>query len=259
MDSMKPAVLAPALALALVLGLLLGGAPGAAQEPELITDRPDQTESAVTVPAGRVQVETGALWTHDDGGRTSREALELASTLVRIGWTERFELRIGVDGWVSERLETGAGRPTTLEGLGDASLGGKFVLQEGSGSRAQIALLAETTVPAGDSEITSDRWDPSVRLAMARDFARFSLGWNLGVEFPDGDEVAFYTLAASFPLGKRRGAFLEIFGDSESSHSLDGGLTFLSGPNFQFDVAAGIGLTDEAPDWFAGLGFSVRR
>ena len=54
------------------LACLLWAAPLAAQEgtasepPELITDRPDQTESAETVPPGLVQVETGWVFARED-------------------------------------------------------------------------------------------------------------------------------------------------------------------------------------------------
>ena len=43
-----------------------------AQAPDLVTDRPDQTESSAVVPLGFAQIETGYLYTRDSGS-SSRE------------------------------------------------------------------------------------------------------------------------------------------------------------------------------------------
>ena len=53
----------------LIAALFLVVAPGSAsaQTPDLVTDRPDQTESATVVLRGLVQVETGYLFARDDG------------------------------------------------------------------------------------------------------------------------------------------------------------------------------------------------
>ena len=36
-------------------------------DPEIVTDRPDITESAIVVPKGSLQFESGLTWTSDDG------------------------------------------------------------------------------------------------------------------------------------------------------------------------------------------------
>ena len=79
-----------------VLACLLA-APLAAQT-ELVTDRPDQTESAVVVPRGTVQIETGWLRTEEEDGPVEIETEELLGTLVRVGLSDRVELRLGWSG-----------------------------------------------------------------------------------------------------------------------------------------------------------------
>ena len=65
-------------------------------------------------------------------------------------------------------------------------------------------------------------------------------------------------------LAPRWGAFVELFGDLPASdpvpatHSVDGGLTFLFSPRLQADLFGGVGLNDAAPDWFVGVGVSLR-
>ena len=41
-------------------------------------------------------------------------------------------------------------------------------------------------------------------------------------------------------------------------HRIDWGPAWLSSPDSQVDVSVGLGLSDEAPDFFLGLGFSRR-
>jgi hypothetical protein len=240
----------------LAAGALLGALcsnPVMAQEnseEDLVTDRPDQTESAVTVAPGKVQVETGVLFTHDREGRRTVETTEALGTLVRIGLRDRIELRLGFDGFVSV---PGA------SGFADTSVGAKFMLADETADRPQMAVLVASTVPVGEDGFTSDDYAPSARLALSKSFGEaVALGFNLGAEFPEGNEILIYTLAAGISVDDVNSVFVEVFGDSESSHSFDAGWTHLWRANLQFDLAAGLGITDEAPDWFLGAGVSIR-
>ncbi|RMH21396.1 MAG: transporter [Acidobacteria bacterium] len=259
------------------LMLIALGSPAAAQEGagELVTDRPDQTESSVVVPPGYVQIEAGWTFTRNDDGGARLEVHELPGTLVRIGVAERVELRIGWSGLVFEELR-GRDLPFVLDqdGAGDAELGAKIYLGEERGARPEIALLVASSVPVGEDAFTTDAFDPSFRLSLAHTLSeRLSLGYNLGMEWEtgagdDGRErtlgSAIYTLALGIGLSERWGAFVELFGTAPTSaaggpaNSFDGGFTYLIRDNMQLDVAGGVGLSDAADDWFVGVGFSVR-
>lgn len=260
----------PALsALALTLTLAPGGR---AQEPELVTDRPDQTESAVVVPTGTVQVELGWSLTREDEGPVSLEGHQLPGTLVRLGLARRFELRLGWDGWLREELST-PGPDLAADGLGDLEIGGKILLAEARGRRPQVALLLATSLPVGEEGFSSERSDPSFRLSLGHSLSdRLSFGYNLGMRLETGEEVddrdtlsfLVYTAALGISLSDRLGAFVELFGDLPASapggpaNSFDGGFTYLLRDNLQLDLAAGVGLSDAAADWFLGLGVSFR-
>lgn len=255
--------------------LALGAVTATGQEPaeELVTDRPDQTESAEVVPPGRVQVEVGWLLTREDERGVRTETVEVPGTLVRTGLLPGLELRLGWGGWTEEeeRHRAGASR---IDGAADLEVGVKARLWEERGRRPQAALLASVAVPTGAEELTSDRWDPAVRLSLAHTLSEtLSLGYNLGLarESDAGEDgrretttLALYTAALGIGLSDRAGAFVEAFGElpveggGGPRHSLDGGLTFLLRPNLQLDAAVGAGLSRQAPDWFVGLGLSVR-
>ena len=62
----------------------------AEKKAELNTDRPDFTESSVTVPRGRLQMESGVTWSDEPGGS---EVLSGPELLFRYGLFEKTELR----------------------------------------------------------------------------------------------------------------------------------------------------------------------
>jgi hypothetical protein len=280
------AVPAAAVGAALCAALFCAVAPAAADDPpatappappsaELVTDRPDQTESAAVVPPGSVQLETG-IYGAAEGGDPRSETTALGSTLVRIGLVEGLELRLGWGGW--EREEEGG---AASEGAADAGLGLKVRLWEARGARPQAALLAGVSLPGGERGRSSERYDPAFRLAFAHDLAPgAALGYNLGLAWssepaePGGGRAGNttsarleYTATLGFGLSDRLGAFVELFGDAPVDapagaagpvHAADAGLTLLVNPRLQLDLAVGAGLTDEAPDRFFTAGLSVR-
>jgi hypothetical protein len=255
--------------------LALAAAPAAAQGvPDLVTDRPDQTESAEVVPVGTLQVELGALFTRDETGGERIDVLEGPGSLVRWGLSPRFELRFGWPGWIESEVES-AGARHDRSGAGDPELGAKLELAAlDAGHPLDLALLAHLTLPAGDDEVGSPRADPSLRLLGAHALSdRVGLGWNAGYEAASFEDAAgevhtlgrfVYTAALGFDLAPRWGAFVELFGDLPASdpapaaHSFDGGVTFLLTPTLQLDLAAGVGLDGDAPDRFVGAGLSLR-
>jgi hypothetical protein len=266
------------LAAAVVAMLLAAPSPIHAQltppedpAPELVTDRPDQTESASVVPAGYFQLETGVSYSRDDDGVFVVRTLSGPGTLVRIGVGGRTELRVGWDGWVEEKFDSGQPRIAdgSVSGLGDGSLGAKVKLREEAGALPEMAILASINLAVGDDEVTSDELDPSVRLAFAHTLSdRVGLSYNLGAErFTEGDTFTryLYTVALGGAFTDRLGGFVEVFGEKPESGalggtqvSLDGGVTYLVRPNLQLDAFAGAGVSDDAPDWIAGIGLSVR-
>lgn len=269
----------PAGAPAATLIAALAAGPLTAQDTppgELVTDRPDRTESAAVVAPGYVQVETGVLLTRDEGGGAEVEGVEGPGTLVRIGLGGRTELRLGWGGWVREEVDGAGprGGTITVDGAADAEVGAKVRLRNEAGRLPEAALLVGVSVPVGDEELTSDRYDPSILLSLAHTLSeRLALGYNAGVAWSSapGETGAtetsshlVYSAALGLGLGERLGAFAELFGEEpidapgSSAVSLDGGFTYLLRPNLQLDLFAGAGLTDDAPDWFAGAGVSFR-
>ena len=237
--------------------LALGTA--SAQTPDLVTDRPDQTESAAAVPRGLVQVETGYLFSRDDSVNT----FEAPGTLVRIGLGARTELRVGHAGVIGSRRRHGAG---------DSQVGAKVnLIAAADGWTPQLAIIGGLSLPTGDEPFSSDGVDPSFLMAFAHELSpRLSVGYNLGAAWESspgeaGREASLlYTLALGIGVTDRLGAFVEVFGDRRTAAdatagvSIDGGLTFLLTETVQFDLYVGRGLHGPAADTFFGTGLSFR-
>ena len=158
------------LLLAVVIALLCASTSwGQEGELELVTDRPDQTESSVVVPPGFFQIEIGGTYTGSD-----TRVLETPGTLVRIGVFDRVELRLGTIGWTRESVGSASG-------FADSELGAKVYLWEEAGLLPETALLVAGSLPTGAEGFTSDRVDPSFRFAFSHTVSdRVSLGYNLG-------------------------------------------------------------------------------
>src|SRR5712692_9927121 len=86
-----------ALFVAVVTVVAYGQGQSPTAEPEIVTDRPDITESSIVIPRGSLQLENGLTWTNDHGQQT----LDLSETLLRFGTFDRTELRIVVPNYVA--------------------------------------------------------------------------------------------------------------------------------------------------------------
>lgn len=240
-------------------GLLPGPLAGQTGTP-LVTDRPDFTESAVAVPRGDVQLESGYTYTRAEDG----DEHALGEALLRIGLVERLEARIGLG---SHTWIRAAGKDPA--GFDDPSLGFKAVLAREETAGVAAAVLAGTSVPVGDGDVGEDEWQPEIRLAVSRGLSEaFTLAANAGYARASEDGEGFDQGSASLSLGmglsERVGAYAEAYGtfpvdpSGDDETVLNGGFTFLVHPLFQLDARAGAGLTSGAPDFFLGVGVARR-
>ncbi len=255
--------------IALAFGVLVLAAGSAAAQQtstaetpgELVTDRPDFTESSQTIARGWYQFESGV--TYEGDGREAR-AFSAPAALMRIGLGRNTELRVGADGFVSE---TFAGVRTS--GVSDIELGFKTQLLNQERHGIDFAVLPAISLPTGGDGFSSGSADPSVKLTWGRDLpAGFGMTGNVNfASFRDdagryGQEAV--TLSFGHDLVAGFGAYAEVYGMSRlargesAAWTVNGGVTHPVGANMQFDIEAGRGVTAAAPDWFIGAGFAVR-
>lgn len=229
-----------------------------AQETEPIqTDRPDQTECPFIVPKRYLQVETG--FGYEKLNKQSSSVM-MPSILFKYGITEKTELRLITE---IERLKDQVNRNT---GLNPVTIGFKTNIAKEKGGIPNTSFIGHLTLPnVASCENKSSFYATSFRFTMQHTLTpKLSLAYNLGAEW-DGETPAptfIYTLTTGFSIGKKTGSFIEIYGfapqHDAADHRLDGGFTFLLTDNILFDIAAGIGLSNNSPPFFLGTGFSFR-
>ena len=232
---------------------------------DISTDRPDVTESPYLMDKGFFQIEAGIISQHDKPSadiKTSELAVPLI--LLRYGLAKNVELRAGID-YISSKV-TINDSSTSSDGLSPFFLGTKINLFHEKGSVPETALLLGVTLPFKEnSEFQSEYIGMAFRFAMQNTLSkRFSLSYNLGGLFGADSPGAtgFYSVSFGAVLVKRLTGFIELYGflpeKSSPDHRFDGGFTYLVMKNLQADVSGGLGISEESPDYFLGLGLSWR-
>ena len=251
--------------------------------PLLVTDRPDITESALTVQKNRLQIETGFLFLKrenlnlnsgsgvDSGMYTVlNKDISLPGVLFRYGISSFAELRLGLLIKYSEVSYDKFYEGSNSTDLAPVNIGGKLELGEQDGIIPTAAVILQGEIPAlsTESDTESKDWfDPSVVFCFNNSLTNnFSLGYNIGFDLSDGfteGNGVFYSLAAGYSFSDRFSGFVEYFGSTNFYHlipnnGMDFGFTFLISNNIQLDISAGADLEDISKEHFVSTGFSIR-
>ena len=242
---------------------------GAEEAPPFTTDRPSQSDSSVLVPRGYLQAEAGTTWTGDDPSGVETEARSFPNLFLRYGVLDRFEFRLGWDGYQWFDPDPGP----AVRGTGDAQVSAKAYLWQESGWLPETTLLAGTTLSIGKDVISSGRSDPFFRFLMTHSLPEgFSAGSNLGVTWktfapgPGARDTAadfIYTAWLGYAVTPSLYGFVEFFGslpleEQEDKHGFDAGIAWRVLPTVQIDLFGGVGLNDAAIDAFVSAGLPFR-
>lgn len=240
--------------------LLMGFGLASAQEnpiEPIATDRPDQTETPSIVPKGMFQVETGFSFEQTNA---DLETIVTPAVLWKYGVNENFELRL-----ITE-FATQMTDEANTSGLQPVLVGFKVSLAEEKGIIPKTSFIGHLLIPdLASTAFKADYYATEFRFTMQHTLSdKINLGYNLGAEW-DGelpDATFIYTLTTGFSLSEKWGAYTEVYGfapqNETAYHSFDGGFTYLISNNVILDASGGFGLTENAPDYFAALGFSFR-
>lgn len=233
---------------------------------ELITDRPDQTESASVVPLRSLQIESGFMLDADETGIRIIRGRVYNTTLLRFGLMERIELRAGLEHLGEKVKIKSTGETRASSGIGPFYAGTKIEISKENGPWPQIAFLGGFVLPfTAAEEFRPEYTAVTFRFAFAHTLSdRLSLGYNLGADWDGntGRPSLVYSIAFGITITDKFGTFVENYGvfpeRGNAEHLIDAGITFLVLNNLQLDASAGLGLTDNAADRFISLGVTYR-
>ena len=210
---------------------------------EIITDRPDQTESSSTIQKGNLQIESGLLleFLGEDISCSERNILS-PTTLIRYGLLDFAELRI-----VSQ-IESVKNNSTSATGISDLEIGTKLQLLKKEKSLLEIALLSHIIIPTGSKEVSSNTTGSINKLCVShRSNTNISIAYNLGYNyFGSGKGNPTYSFVLGSAINDKASVYLEPYGEliefEDNVISINSGITYLMKDNFQLDLSFGTGI-----------------
>ena len=229
----------------------------------LSADRPDFTESPITVDAGAVQVELSFVDYARDG---DRNALSVAPANIKVGLLNDVDLQFVFDPYVDS--DDGM---TTSSGSGDLQFRLKINLWGNDGGATAFAFMPFITVPTGADGISSDHVEGGLIFPFAMDLTDdVGLGLMFETDFvyddqDDGYDTEFVgTGVVGLDVTSEFGLYLEGIGITSTDSDVDfrgilgGGLTYSITDDLVLDVGVNVGLTGDTDDVNVFTGITVR-
>lgn len=248
-------------------GALLAATAAQAETPPICTDRPTKANAVCTVPAGAWQLETAiGDWLQVDSGGTRIDTLSLASSLLKLGLTDRSDLQLGIVPYV--RVSTGG---DDVSGVGDVTLRYKRRLAGGD-APVQLAIIPFVKLPSAKAGIGNGKVEGGLALPIS-----FVLAGPLTVTLgPEVDMLAdadghgrhpaiVQLVNVSAQIAPRLSLVGELWAnwnfDPASivrQASADVASAYAVTETLQVDAGANVGLTRDTPDVEIYAGISKR-
>lgn len=222
-------------------------------------DHPMQSQSAYLTPRGFFQMEHSFSIEDTDPGFV----YSYPNSLWKFGVNDNFELRLSTH-YITIQHEPNP----DLNGFLPVAFGFKSRLAEQKGILLKIAFIGQLTFPGIVSEeLETTYFGPSLRLVFNNAVSKaFTVNYSVGADW-DGEssEPNFtYALAPVLNLTNRFSIFAELYGSQPQREEdyfnirADAGITYLVSNDFQLEVSAGDGISDDATSRFVAAGFSYR-
>ena len=214
---------------------------------QITTDRPDQTESAVVLSTGQIQVESGISIENSQSN---------INTLFRIGIIEGIEIRINSNYLINDKLSF-----MKKSSFSDFEVGAKFRIFDKNQNNTKVAFLSHLSIPSAIEVFSNNVYGLLSRLNVSHDLNNESqIGYNLGYnKFKKMDGQFIYTIVYGRSLGSF-GIFFEIFGDDSkniSNINFDSGITYLLDNKKQLDLSIGKGINNDMFFISGGISISI--
>jgi outer membrane putative beta-barrel porin/alpha-amylase len=223
---------------------------------EMATDRPDITESPISVDAGHFQVEMDAVSVARDDGVTD---LALGALNVKLGLTTFSDLQLVVEPYHHVGSESG---------FGDLTLRNKYNLWGNDAGPTAFGLMPFVTLPTASEGFGADHVEGGLIVPFGLEGP---LGWELGT-MAELDAVwredayageLLLTGTVGHDIWKELGGFVEVVStvplDGEAAElGANSGLTLGLSDDVIIDAGVRVGLNAAAEDFSSFLGGSAR-
>lgn len=238
---------------------------------DLTTDRPDKTESPITVDKGYFQIEAELFtWTRDREDGVRFDGYDVGIINFKYGITEFLDFQVAVESYHWEKTQEG-GRSARTEGFGDLTLRSKINFWGNSGNeRSAFGLIPYVKLPTAKHAAGIAKAEAGLIVPFALSLTdRLGLGLMTEVDWvndEDGGHTWQWVNSASLSIGltDRLGMYVELYTEIPMENTsawvatADSGFTFQLSENVQWDIGVNVGLTDTADDLQLFTGISYR-
>jgi hypothetical protein len=234
---------------------------------DLSADRPDNTETPLTVDPGHIQLEvSGIAHSRDEAGSVVGKSTTYFETNLKFGLMENADLQVVFAPHISEETEVDDAVISDHSGFGDVEVRLKWNVLGNDGGENAFAVFPFVKIPSG-TDLSNDKWEGGLILPFARDL-REGLGLGAQAEFDfvyddtkDEHRLDFlHTVVLGLDLTEKVGFFGEYLGIASSDYHAHAsvGATYAVNENLQLDFGTLIGLNDTAEDFSIYPGFTLR-
>jgi outer membrane putative beta-barrel porin/alpha-amylase len=223
---------------------------------DIVTDRPDFTNSSLVVPVGSLQSENGVNISARDGGR----AIDGTNTRWRLGIAPCLEVLVDLPAYVANVRVPGS------SGFTDVTPAIKWQISPFPG-KIDLSAVVGIALPTGAAEIVGLGAQPYVQFPWSWELHD---GWGVSGMFteffrpsdPTSKRVTETTFVLEKKLTETFSVFTEYVGDYPdgavpSQLWNSGGLYRLSRDQ-QVDFHIAFGLNHNSPSYIVGVGYSFR-
>ena len=231
------------------------------------TDRPDYTESAITVDAGHFQFETDLFKTERtniDGIKTINNYYNAAN--LKLGITNTLDIQFVISTFSTSAIKQAGNFEKESSGLGSLTIRAKQNLWGNDKGKTAFAILPFVNVPV----MPGDKFSGGIVFPLAISLAN---GWELGTQIEtdlinnepgNGYHIDFLVSATtSHSISKRFDFFIEGValrnnGLRVYEYFLDAGLIYNLAKNINFDAGFYYGIKNiSSKTYFVGMSFRI--
>lgn len=218
---------------------------------------------------GRIQLEGGYSYLRGSTGDSGWTQHALPDTLLRVGLTDRWEIRLGWPGYVSSDSDDPA-ISSGFTGTLDPNIGVLYDLWGQRGWLPQTAILAAVPVPLEGNPFALNSLQPLTELMYSWETGqRTAITGRSGFAILQaaGDNYTQFQQSLCFDviLSERLGGFVswdmltnQGIRNDTSQHMGGGGLSFLLTERLSISWRSAFGLNSTAPDFLNNIRFAYR-
>lgn len=226
----------------------------------IYTDRPNATDASQLLDPGDFQLEFGFFSDTDKNNNTTNRSITQPNISLKYGLLKWLEIRV-LTNYQTAIGDVGGTNESKKSGITPITVSPKFKILESEGFINHLALSTSFTLPkTGHTAFQNNNLNFGYRFLLGTTLLeKVSWSHSFGTDWDDNsDDTWIYSSSFGFTITEKFGAFTELYGTSGNSNAYywDGGLTYLFLNNLTGDAMLGLGLNDNASNYYVSFGLA---